>query len=136
MNKIIGVIAGLIAALVVIFGVEWIDTALYPLPLVESDDPAALTQVILAMPLGAKLLIVGGYPLGAFVGSAVALRLSQWRPSGWIVAGVIALGGIASVITIPRPVWMQVASVAAPIVGGWLAERIFHRARPGDPLIG
>lgn len=136
MIRIIGVVAGLIAAFAVIFGVEWIDTNLYPLPVIESDDPAEFAKIILAMPLAAKVLVVGGFFSGAFVGSAVALRLSQWRPSGWIIAIVIALGGIASVMMIPHPVWMRVAAVVAPIVGGWLAERIFHRARPGDPLIG
>jgi hypothetical protein len=136
MNKIIGVIAGLIAAFVVIFGVEWIDTTLYPLPVIESDDPAQLAKVILAMPFTAKLLVVGGFLLGAFVGAAVALRLSQWRPSGWMIAALIAAGGAWTVIVIPHPLWMQIASVAAPLAGGWLAERMFHRARPGDPLIG
>ncbi|MES2096606.1 MAG: hypothetical protein V4459_07580 [Pseudomonadota bacterium] len=136
MNRVIGLIAGLIAAFAVIFGVEWIDTNLYPLPVIESDDPGELAKIILAMPLAAKVLVVGGFFSGAFVGGAVALRLSQWRPSGWIIAIVIALGGIASVMMIPHPVWMRVAAVVAPFVGGWLAERIFHRARPGDPLIG
>jgi alpha/beta superfamily hydrolase len=92
--------------------------------------------VIVNTPLTGQMLLVGGFLFGAFVGAAVALRLSQWRPSGWLIAGLIAVGGIASAIMVPHPLWMQIASVAAPFVGGWLAERIFHRARPGDPLIG
>ncbi|MDB5677700.1 hypothetical protein [Sphingomonas bacterium] len=136
MNKVFGVIAGLAAAFVTIFAIEAIDTMLYPLPTVESDDPAALAHIIAAMPFFAKLLVVAGFLLGALFGAAVALRLSQWRPSGWIVAGIIAAGGLSTVITIPHPLWMQVASVAVPLIGGWLAERHFHRARPGDPLIG
>lgn len=136
MSKVIGIVAGLAAAFLVIFGVEAIDAMLYPLPVIESDDPAAFAQIIAAMPLFAKLLVVAGYLLGALVGAAAALRLSQWRPAGWIVAGVTAASGVASVIMIPHPLWMQIAAVVAPLLGGWLAERHFHRARPGDPLIG
>lgn len=136
MKKIFSVIAGLAAAFVTIFAIEALDTMLYPLPMVESDDPAALAQIIVAMPMFAKLLVVAGFLLGALIGAGVALRLSQWRPSGWIVAGVIAAGGLSTVIMIPHPLWMQIAAVAAPLLGGWLAERHFHRARPGDPLIG
>jgi hypothetical protein len=50
------------------------------------------------------------------------LSLKVW--AGWIIAGLILLGGVANIMMIPHPLWMQIAAVVAPLLGGWVVTRL------------
>ena len=63
------------------------------------------------------------------------LRIGQWRPGGWLAAIVVVAAGVWNLTQLAQPLWLQAATVMMPVFGTWLAERHFHRARPGDPLI-
>ncbi len=41
-----------------------------------------------------------------------------------IIAGLILLGGIANIMMIPHPLWMQIAAVAAPLLAGAIVMRL------------
>jgi hypothetical protein len=43
--------------------------------------------------------------------------------------------GIWNLTQLTQPLWLQAATLILPLAGAWLAERHYHRARPGDPLI-
>ncbi|WP_156363612.1 hypothetical protein [Sphingomonas sp. Leaf357] len=137
MRRILGIVLGAIAATVLIAGMEALATLLYPFPQeIETLDPVALAATMSAMPLPAKLMIALGWTIGAFGGAWLALRVCDWRWAGWIVALLVAAGGIANILALPHPVWMQVAAILAPLLGGWLAQRIHHKPYRGEPLLG
>ena len=43
--------------------------------------------------------------------------------------------GIWNITQLAQPLWLQIAAIVMPLLGAWLAERHFRRARAGDPLI-
>ena len=86
MRRILGIIFGAIAAFAAIMVVEWVDSAFFTVRDLDTADPAALAALIDSIPLPAKLLVVSGWLLGAFCGAWLALRISDWRAAGWIVA--------------------------------------------------
>ncbi|UIJ45410.1 hypothetical protein LZK98_00115 [Sphingomonas cannabina] len=125
MRKLLGVIAGIVAAMLVIFVVEMIGHWIAPPPAsLDMTDKAALAVYVEGVPLALKLLVALAWFLGALVGGHIALRIAGWPPATWIVAVVIAAGGIANVIQLPSPVWMQAAAVLAPLLGGWAALHV------------
>jgi hypothetical protein len=121
MRKVLGVLAGIVAAMVTITLCEFLSHAIAPQAPAPMDDPAALATYVERMPDTLKGLVVLGWFLGALVGGFVALRITGWSRATWFVAGAIALGGVFNALQLPSPVWMQIATVLAPALGGALA---------------
>jgi hypothetical protein len=124
-----GVIAGIVACFVTISLVEYIGHQVYPLPAIDVRDREGLSAIIAALPFGALLFVAAAWFLGALVGGAVAARISGKRWTAWLIAVLVAIASIANVMMFPHPLWMQLAAVAGPLLGGWLAG---HAARGGD----
>lgn len=135
MRKVIGIIVGLVVAIALI-DLAWGQAARwFPSPVDPTSDADMLATYVLRMPLAGKLLVAVGWLAAGLASAFIALRVSQWRPAGWIVAGLIVALGVWNLTQLAEPLWMQAMSVVAPLAGCWMAERHFHRARPGDPLI-
>ena len=134
-RKIIGIVVGLAIAVLLIDGAWALAARWFPSPLDPNADVDILATFVIRMPLAAKLLVVGGWLIASYAAVFMALRLSQWRPAGWVVAGVVVAFGVWNVTQLAQPWWMLAMNFVAPIGGAWLAERHFHRARPGDPLL-
>jgi MFS family permease len=135
MRKVIGIIVGLIIAIALI-DVSWALVARwFPSPIDPGSDIDMLATYVIRMPLSGQLLVAVGWCLAGFAAAFAALRISQWRPAGWIVGVLIVVLGIWNLTQLAQPLWMQAMSFVAPLIGCWLAERHFHRARPGDPLL-
>jgi hypothetical protein len=135
MRKVIGIIVGLIIAIALI-DVSWALVARwFPSPIDPGSDIDMLATYVIRMPLSGQLLVAVGWCLAGFAAAFAALRISQWRPAGWIVGVLIVVLGIWNLTQLAQPLWMQAMSFVAPLLGCWLAERHFHRARPGDPLL-
>lgn len=140
MRKVLGIVAGVIAAFLLIALLETIGTTIYPLPAglesMESADSAALAAAMAEIPLAAKLVVVASWLVGAFGGAWLALRISDRRWSGWIVTGLVIAAGLVNIALLPHPFWMQACALAMPLAGGWLAARLHRKPYPGEPLLG
>jgi hypothetical protein len=116
LRRIGGVAAGAVTGFLTIWLVEMIGHLFYPLPsdisLGNSADMAALLR---AMPLGAQ------------AGGVVAYRITGLRWAAWAMAAFVALAAIVNILMIPHPEWMQVGSLVAPLIGGFIAV---HLGRP------
>jgi hypothetical protein len=62
--------------------------------------------------------------LSALAGGYVAARISRRSWAAWAIAGLVVTGAVLSLFQFPHPLWMQIASVAAPLLGGALAARL------------
>ncbi len=131
LRRAIGAIVGIVMAFIAL------DTALRAslMWFAATVDNRADALTVMTMPLGAQIVAALGWFVAAFVGAYVTLRIGQWRPAGWIAPALILAIGIWNIVGVAQPLWLQIAAVAGPILGAWLAERHFHRARRGDPLI-
>ena len=126
-KNIIAVIAGIIAGIFCVFIVESIGHMIYPPPadidLKNKEDMARLMSVI---PLGAKIGVLIAWLAGSFVAAATTLKLSDRnKNASWIPVGFLLLAGIATMFSFPHPTWMMVAGIALPLIGGWLAQKLF-----------
>jgi MFS family permease len=119
MGRIIGgLVAGLAVMLIVLGGSEF---------LAHQAAPKEGSGILLA-------IVAAAYFLSALAGGLVAARISQRRWAAWAIAGLVAFGAIWSLFQFPHPLWMQIAAVVAPLLGGFVAARLFDRpaAAPGS----
>jgi hypothetical protein len=125
LRTILGIVAGVVLAFVVIMALEMVSFVAFPPPAgLDPADPEDVKRIAAAAPMAAKVWVVFCWFAGALAGGWLARRLSRTGWAGWVIAGLIAVGGIANVLMIPHPLWMQIAAVAAPLLGGWIVTRL------------
>lgn len=125
LRTILGIVAGVVVAFVVLMGLEMAGHAAMPPPAgLDPADPEDLKQMVASASTAAKAWVVFAWFAAAVAGGWVARRLSRASWAGWVIAGLIVVGGIANIMMIPHPLWMQIAAVVAPLLGGWLVTRL------------
>ena len=126
---IIGILAGIVAAIAAVWAVEMISHLLHPLPAsLDIWNRPQVGDYIRSMPAAAQALVVLAWLLGPLIGGALAVRIAERRWAAWPVAGLIAVAGIANILYYSHPLWMQLAAAAAPLLGGLIASRTAPRA--------
>lgn len=136
MRRIIATIIGLALAVALVDGAWALANRWFPAPIsLDASGQDMLAHFVMAMPFPGQLMIAAGWLLAGLVGGFAVLRIAQWRPGGWIVALIVVADGVWNLTQLTQPLWLQGATLLLPLLGAWLAERHFHRARPGDPLI-
>lgn len=128
---ILGVLAGVVLAAVLVGAFEAAGHAMFPPPAgIDLKDPAQLAAVMDKIPLAAKAWVVGAWTLATAIAALVAAVTAQRTWAAWVIAGIVAALAVATVLMIPHPAWMTVAAVAGPLFGGWLATLAARRIRP------
>ena len=113
-KDILAIFIGIFAAFLVIAGMEYLSSVVYPMPVGDYEDPAFLAEIMKNMPLGAMLTVLAGYALGSVAGGAAATRMHPENGKrNAIIIGVVLLAfGIMNMLMIPHPAWFWVASSA------------------------
>jgi len=125
LRTILGIFAGVVVAFVVLMGLEMAGHAVMPPPAgLDPADPEDVKQMVASASMAAKAWVVFAWFAAVLVGGWAARRLSRKGWAGWVIAGLIVLGGVANIMMIPHPLWMQIAAVAAPLLGGWIVTRL------------
>jgi hypothetical protein len=131
LRQILGLLAGLATAVATVAVVEGAGHMVFPPPpgtdLAKPDD---LETIIDKLPVGAIVAVLVAWAAGAFLGGAVAARVTGRASSAWMIGVAMLLAGIATMLAIPHPFWFQMASVPASLVPAWLAGLLFTPARP------
>ncbi len=120
-------IAGVVIAVLIVFLAKELSQMMYPLPAsLDPGDTEDLRDYIATQPLGAFLIVMGGWVVATFVGSVVAERIGTAK--AWIyptvVGGFMFTATTANLIAIPHPHWFTAVSLAAILVSAWLAWRV------------
>lgn len=125
---ILALLAALIASNLLIFLIQSLSNALFPLPsTVDPSDKGQLRRHIRQLPIGAFVLVELSYVLGSFVGGFVVATLvpahSLFAAGG--VGAVLTMCGVGNMMSIPHPVWFAVVSTASfvpcALLGGHVA---------------
>lgn len=134
LRSIIAVVVGIVVASLAVFAAEMVGHRLYPTADVagyacsEVDTykvKEAAAACIAATPIGAKIAVVVGWFLGAFLGGVAALMIGRrWTPLAWIVALVIFLLSVMNFIAFPHPIWMMAGALVAAVLGGFGATAV------------
>ena len=137
-RTLLAALAGLATAFITIWLVEFAGHALYPPPPgIDPANTADMARVIGTLPMGALMMIVVAWVVGAFDGGFVAAllagsarpRLAALAPGVMVTAGVIGM-----IVAMPaHPAWMAVAGLLLPVpaalAGGALASALRGRTR-------
>lgn len=125
---VLGIVAGIVVALATVFVVDLAGHQIYPLPSdLNMDDYEAVGAYVQARPAGASAFVLLGWFLGAADGGLAAALISRRAWTVWLVAAVVAATGIVAVLMIPHPTLMQIGTVAAPLLGGFVASLLAHK---------
>ena len=128
MKKLWGVIAGLVAAFVMVFAVEMISHMIYPPPIIDDPtDYAALAELLKMAPVGALLIVILGHFIGMFVGTVIALKIAKEKSAAYIVIGVFMLLTFMNFYLIKHPLWFVISDVAAVALGGGIPYLAFRK---------
>ena len=125
LRTLIGLAAGLAAAIVTIMIVETVGYQLFPPPR-DFDMTLASAE---ALPFETLIWPVLAWLLGSLAGSALAVHLSRQVWTGWAIVALVLAATIFNFAMIPHPMWVMIAGAIAPILGGWLGQQLAARIR-------
>jgi len=121
---IAGVAAGIAAAVATILAVEMLGHLIAPVP-PESD--------LRTLPVRAQLFVLAGWFLGALAGGTLAALIARRASPAWLVAALVAIGGVVMIFWLPHPELLQLASVVAPAAGGLIAGHFARQRFASSP---
>lgn len=136
MRIFLGIVAGIVAALVTQVGVDIVTNKLYPVALTDMWDRAQVAEAMAARPTPALLLTVAGFFLGALVGGFIARRIAAADWTAWVPAGLLAAMSLIIVFAYQMPAWAWFATLAAPLIGGMVSRHIGPRAEATPEAAG
>lgn len=127
LRDILAAIAGVVIAVMIVFLADELSHMMYPMPAgLDPSDTEDLRAYVATLPLGAFLMVMGGWVTATFVGAVVADRIGTAK--AWIyptiVGGFIFAATTANLILIPHPHWFTAVSLAAILISAWLAWRV------------
>ena len=95
LRDILACIVGVVIAVLIVFLADELTHMMYPMPAgLDASDTEDLRDYIATLPLGAFLMLMGGWVVATFVGAVVADRIGTAK--AWIYP--TAVGGFATVI--------------------------------------
>ena len=130
MRAILGILAGIIAALVVQAGVDFATSLAYPYPITDLWDRQQVSEAMATRPTAALVLTVLGYFLGALAGGVVGKLIARRGWACWVPAGVMAAIALLIALNYPLAEWAWFATFVAPLIGGLIAN---HLVAEGEP---
>ena len=131
MRALAGIVVGLVAGFLATIIIGIVGGMIYPSPAgVEIANARQIIEAFVEMPLGAKVALMLAWFGGALVGAFVAKLIARSAWPAWTVTGLIAAYVVANTFVLPMPGWMQALSIAAPLIGGLIAN---HLVRDGVP---
>jgi hypothetical protein len=129
-RSILGIVLGLVLAMVVIFAIQGVGMLVYPPPAgMDWQDREAMAALIAAMSPGQFAFLLVSYSLGTLAGAWLAATIARRRPvfHGLIVGSFFLLGNVINVTSLPHPLWYVVVTtllfLPLAVVGARLAAR-------------
>ncbi len=130
-RSILVVIAGFVAASVVMMVVEWINGHLIYPDLGKAaegvTDREVVRAIMAAAPVGAFVVVLVGWVLGSLVGGFLAARIGSNAPMAHalVLGALLTVAGVANNMMLPPPVWFWIPTLLvffpAAYAGGRLA---------------
>ncbi len=127
-RKIIAIVVGLVVAIFLVWVIQRLGHSLYPPPQgLDFADPEQLKNYIQSLPVGAFLIVIAAYAVGAYTGGLTACLIARDKPLmlAAIIGAFVLAGTLLNVMTIPHPAWFTIAAVLSIIAAAWLASLRF-----------
>jgi cation transport ATPase len=126
-RSIVGIIVGIVLAMFVVSGVEYVAYVLFPPP--AGLDPRSaedMPQILAQMPVAAFLVVGLAWALAVFVGGWGTARIARRAPDTHIaiITAVILVGAIWNMLRLPHPAWFWVVAIVLILLGALGARRM------------
>jgi hypothetical protein len=123
LKNIVAGFAGLIVAGLLVLLVEMLGHTVYPPPAdLNFADPDAMSAYIDTLPIGALLFVAVAWFVATLGGTLVACKIGDAKPIIYaaVVGGLMLLGTVINLVTIPHPLWFSILGVVGIAAGAWL----------------
>lgn len=130
LRTLLAIVVGLIAAMLLIFGVEAAGLMMFPPPAgLQINNEADLANLVAMSSTGKKVSVVFGWALASLFGGWVAARISRLHPrfAAIAVGLLIMLGTVMNAMVIPHPAWMNALGLLLPVPLALLGARFAKR---------
>jgi len=135
LRRILAIVAGLVAAMAIIFAIEAVGRVLFPLPSgMALNDPDSIRDRVDMIPIGALASILVAWTFGALAGSYSVGRLIGARGASlaYVAGAVVLVWAALMTMRMPHPIWFVLATpiliVGATVLGAW-------PSRPRRPIV-
>ena len=120
------VLMGLIVAFAISFGIEFLNSQMYPLPPgTDYRDAASMRAAMATLPHAALVGVLVGRFLAAAAGAWVAVRIARGaRWTAWLLGLLLLVAAIANMTLFPHPIWFWVIGIALYPVAIMLGVRL------------
>lgn len=129
LRSVTAVVLGFVAASAVMMLVESLNgRVLYPELAKAAEgvtDREAIRALFAAAPVGALLVVIGGWILGSFAGGWVAARVAGRAGTrhGLVLGLLLTLAGVANNLMLPPPLWFWIAGLVVMLPAAWTGAR-------------
>ncbi len=126
-RKILAVVFGIVVAVVLIIAIEALGHAVYPVPDgLDLTDPEALQAYVMDAPIAALLFVLGAWLVATLVGGLLACFIAKESPLVYsaIIGGLVLLGTIINLMSIPHPTWFSITAISAIIATIFVTSRL------------
>ncbi len=113
-NRILSILSGVIAGVIIISIFELISNKMFPLPEgFDFKDKEAFKVHLDSLPSAAFALVLIGHGIGALVGGFVASKMGKvQKRSGALFVGLILMfAALLNLLSIPHPLWFSIINV-------------------------
>lgn len=124
-KKIIGAVAGVFTAFILVMLVEGIGHLIWPPPVnVNTMDTEALAKLMKEMPIGALISVLVAWVVGAFGGGIVAGWLGRAAWPGFVSGGLLLAAAIVNLLMLPHPTWFWPGALIGIPAASLLGSRL------------
>lgn len=113
-KNILSVVAGLVAGFLIIYALEAVSKAMYPLPPffdLEKADRETAKFFIDMIPKGAFLIVLLAFALGSLSGGLLSSVISERIHPPIIVGLTFMAASLARLYILPQPLWFIISSI-------------------------
>lgn len=126
-RKISAVVLGVVVAVVLIIAIEALGHSAYPVPQgLDISNSEAMQAYVMGLPIGALLFVMGAWLVATLAGGLLACFIARETPLVYaaIVGGLVLLGTVINLMSVPHPPWFSITSVLAIIAMIFLTGRL------------
>ena len=127
LRKILAVVLGVVAAVIIIIAIEALGHSIYPPP--DNLDVAnreAMEVYVASLPLAALLFVMTAWIAATLAGGLLACFIAKERPFVYanIVGALVLIGTFINLMSITHPMWFSITAIAAIVATTLLAGNL------------
>ena len=130
MRGLLAIVVGIVVALAVQTGADWIANQFYPAAITDMWDRRQISEAYAARPVGALLIGIAGFFLAGLAGGTAGKTIAGRGWAAWAPALVLAAMALLIVFSFPVETWAAFAMLIGSLLGGLFANHLISTREP------